>query len=49
MEYRSFGRTDMTVSALGFGCWEMDGTYGDINEEQAIAAVHQAIKQIIRF
>jgi aryl-alcohol dehydrogenase-like predicted oxidoreductase len=43
MEYRSFGRTDMTVSALGFGCWEMGGTYGDLNEEQAIAAVHRAI------
>ncbi len=44
MEYRSFGQTDMTVSALGFGSWEMGGTYGDIQEEQAIAAVHRAIE-----
>ena len=43
MEYRSFGRTDMTVSALGFGCWEMGGTYGDIHEDQVTAAVHRAI------
>ncbi len=43
MEYRSFGQTDMTVSVLGFGCWEMGGTYGDISESEAIAAVHRAI------
>lgn len=43
MEYRSFGQTDMTVSVLGFGCWEMGGTYGDINESEAVAAVNRAI------
>ena len=30
MEYRRFGPTDMTVSAPGFGFWEMGGTYGDV-------------------
>ncbi|MCH8225091.1 MAG: aldo/keto reductase [Chloroflexi bacterium] len=43
MEYRMFGRTDITVSVLGFGCWEMGGTYGDIGETQVIAAVNRAI------
>ena len=43
MEYRRFGPTDMTVSALGFGCWEMGGTYGDIAEAEADAAVNWAI------
>ena len=43
MEYRRFGPTDMTVSALGFGCWEMGGTYGDVSGSELDAAVNRAI------
>ena len=43
MEYRRFGPTDMTVSALGFGCWEMGGTYGNVDGSEIAAAVDRAI------
>ncbi len=43
MEYRPFGQTGMQVSAIGFGCWEIGGGYGSIEETQFIDAVHHAL------
>ncbi len=43
MEYRQFGRTDLKISAVGFGCWEVGGTYGHIEESEFRRAVATAI------
>ena len=42
MEQRQFGRTDLRVSAIGFGCWEIGGAYGQIDETLFARAVHRA-------
>ena len=43
MEFGQFGRTGLKVSAVGFGCWEIGGTYGRIDESQFQRAVAQAM------
>lgn len=43
MEYRSFGQTGLKVSAIGFGCWEIGGNYGKVDESEYTPAVHRAL------
>src|SRR5947207_3237208 len=43
MEFRPFGRTGLKVSAIRFGCWEVGGTYGRIDESEFQRAVARAI------
>ena len=43
MEYRPFGQTELEVSATGYGCWEMGGTYGDFDSVELTVAVQHAI------
>jgi aryl-alcohol dehydrogenase-like predicted oxidoreductase len=43
MEYRPFGRTGLEVSAVGFGCQEIGGGYGSIEESEFAQAVGRAL------
>jgi len=43
MQYRRMGDSDLEVSAIGFGCWEIGGRYGSFEESEVIAAVHRAL------
>jgi aryl-alcohol dehydrogenase-like predicted oxidoreductase len=43
MEYRPLGRTGMDVSAIGFGAWAIGGTWGPVDDEESMRALHAAI------
>ncbi len=43
MEYRQFGQTGIKISAIGFGCWEIGGGYGSIEENEFIKAINRAL------
>ncbi|MCC6628644.1 MAG: aldo/keto reductase [Chloroflexi bacterium] len=43
MQYRMMGSSGLKVSALGYGCWEMGGTYGSFDEREVIDAIQRAL------
>jgi aryl-alcohol dehydrogenase-like predicted oxidoreductase len=43
MELRPFGRTGLDVSAVGYGCWEIGGGYGTVDEAAFDRAVGRAL------
>lgn len=44
MEYRTFGTTSLTVSAIGFGTWPIGGArYGPSDDRAALRAIHAAL------
>jgi aryl-alcohol dehydrogenase-like predicted oxidoreductase len=43
MEHGPFGRTGIEVSAIGFGCWEVGGGYGEVKEAEFARAVGRAL------
>ncbi len=49
MEYRKLGRTGFSVSSISFGAWAIGGSWGDVTEADAMAALHRALDLGINF
>ncbi len=45
MEYRKFGRTGWDVSTISFGAWAIGADWGQVEKEDAIAALHTALDE----
>jgi aryl-alcohol dehydrogenase-like predicted oxidoreductase len=43
MQLRPLGRTDMKISAISFGAWAIGGTWGPVDDEESMRALHAAI------
>ena len=49
MEYRELGRTGFKVSSVGFGAWAIGGSWGAVDEADAMAALHRALDLGVNF
>ena len=43
MEYRQLGRTDMRVAAISFGAWAIGGSWGQVDDDASMKALHAAV------
>lgn len=49
MQYRELGRTGYRVSTVSFGAWAIGGSWGQVDDQESIAALHTAIDQGMNF
>ena len=43
MQYRDFGKIGQSLSDIGFGAWAIGGSWGEVSEADARAALHAAL------
>jgi len=43
MQLRRLGSTGRDVSEVGFGAWAIGGSWGEVSDEDALAALHAAV------
>jgi aryl-alcohol dehydrogenase-like predicted oxidoreductase len=49
MQYRELGRTGWKVSAISFGSWAIGGSWGNVDDEESLAALHRALDFGVNF
>ena len=49
LPYRPLGRTDMTVSPVSFGAWAIGGTWGPVDDDESMRALHAAVDSGVNF
>lgn len=49
MQYRELGRTGWKVSEISFGAWAIGGSWGQVSDDDALAALHAALDNGINF
>lgn len=49
MHYRELGRTGYRVSTVSFGAWAIGGSWGATEDQESLAALHQAVDCGVNF
>ena len=49
MTYRNLGRTGWNISSISFGAWAIGGTWGAVQDDDSMAALHRALDAGVNF
>ncbi len=49
MQYSELGRTGWRVSTSSFGAWAIGGSWGDVDDQESVAALHTAVDLGVNF
>ena len=49
MQYRELGSTGWKVSTISFGAWAIGGTWGDVRDDESLAALQRALDLGVNF
>ena len=49
MQLRRLGSTGRDVSEIGFGAWAIGGSWGDVSDDESLAALHAAVDAGVTF
>ena len=49
MNYRTLGRTGWKISEISFGAWAIGGSWGDVSDEESLAALNAALDGGVNF
>ena len=49
MQYREYGRTGWKISTISFGSWAIGGTWGPVEDQESLAALHRALDLGVNF
>ncbi len=49
MKYRELGRTGWSVSEVSFGAWAIGGSWGPVDDQESMRALHRAIDLGVNF
>jgi aryl-alcohol dehydrogenase-like predicted oxidoreductase len=49
MQYKELGRTGWKVSSVSFGAWAIGGSWGQTNDDEAMATLHRALDMGVNF
>src|SRR5882724_1518120 len=49
MNYRALGRTPWKVSDISFGAWAIGGAWGNVSDDESLAALNKAIDSGVNF